>query len=83
MEKVEQNWKKSRNMVGGEIYLECFIFLYLSLGHGNPFIKFLHMKNSMVLKGEDLPYGCVAYVLQKGVWPMRVSGADMWSIHTP
>ena len=28
IEKVEQNWKKSRNVVVGDIYSECFIFLY-------------------------------------------------------
>lgn len=34
MEKVEQNWKKSRNVVVGDIYSECFIFLYFPLEQG-------------------------------------------------
>lgn len=65
-------------MVGRDISLECFIFLCLVLGHWILLYYFLHRKRGVVLKVLRTPtYGDAGCALQKGVWPRRVSGAEL------
>lgn len=53
MEKVEQNWKKSRIIVRGDICLKCFIFLYLLLGYKIFLYYFTQGKGSTLQNSQD------------------------------
>lgn len=73
----EQKYGWRRHLLG------MFYFSLFALGTWVPFIKFLHMEKSMVLKVQDIYIWLYGLCSAKGFWCRRVSRAEMWSMHSP